>query len=181
MQDWTKDAKQVDLFWQRSQGAGINRRDFLKILAAASASVTVAACTPQSTAQPTTGDDAAPAAANSSAPAAAVPDAEQVFRTATERAEHRPCRTCSAGELFRGHLSVSGGTPRCAAGRSSSTPRSGLAIARIGFRHRGEWCGREGTRRGGHGAINPCRTMHASAHAPSRQVIFLPSSYVRPA
>ena len=84
MQDWTKDAKQVDLFWQRSQGAGINRRDFLKILAAASASVTVAACTPQSTAQPTTGDDAAPAAANSSAPAAAVPDAEQVFRTATD-------------------------------------------------------------------------------------------------
>ena len=84
MQDWTKDAKQVDLFWQCSQGAGINRRDFLKILAAASASVTVAACTPQSTAQPTTGDDAAPAAANSSAPAAAVPDAEQVFRTATD-------------------------------------------------------------------------------------------------
>ena len=37
MQDWTKDQKQLDLFWQRSQAAGVNRRDFMKILAAASA------------------------------------------------------------------------------------------------------------------------------------------------
>lgn len=84
MQDWTKDAKQIDLFWQRSQGAGVNRRDFLKILAAAGSTVALAACAPATVGQPTTGNTAATSAEASSAPAAPVPDAEQVFRTASD-------------------------------------------------------------------------------------------------
>lgn len=84
MQDWTQDAEQVALFQQRSQGAGINRRAFMKILASASAAAALAACAPAPAAQPTTAGAAAPAAAASNSAGAAVPDAEQVFRQATD-------------------------------------------------------------------------------------------------
>ena len=56
MQDWTKDQKQLDLFWQRSQAAGVNRRDFMKILAAASATAALAACAPGGAPAPAGGE-----------------------------------------------------------------------------------------------------------------------------
>ncbi len=74
MQDWTQDPQQLELFEQRSQAAGINRRGFLKMLAGASAAVAMAACAPAPGAAP-----AAPASAPAAA-GAVVPDAEQVFR-----------------------------------------------------------------------------------------------------
>src|SRR5262245_54265478 len=78
IQDWTKDPEQLALFERRSNAAGINRRDFFKILAGASAAVALAACAPSPGAQPASSGAAAPAAP--AAADAAVPDAEQVFR-----------------------------------------------------------------------------------------------------
>ncbi|MFN8439457.1 MAG: ABC transporter substrate-binding protein [Caldilineaceae bacterium] len=90
MQDWTKDATQVELFWQRSQSAGINRRNFLKILAGASTALTLAACAPAVTTSPTVSEATEPAAAEEATAGTPVVDAEQVFRspTDTEPASH---------------------------------------------------------------------------------------------
>ncbi len=44
MQDWTQDPQQLELFQKLAQAAGVNRRSFLKLLAGASAAVTIAAC-----------------------------------------------------------------------------------------------------------------------------------------
>ena len=73
MEHWTKDPQQVELFRRRSQTAGISRREFITILAAAGA---VSAA----------GDLAAP----NRAEAAAVTDAEQVIRSpnANEPSSH---------------------------------------------------------------------------------------------
>ena len=46
MQDWTQDPKQVGLFLQRSAAAGVSRRGFMKILAAAAGTSALAACAP---------------------------------------------------------------------------------------------------------------------------------------
>lgn len=66
MAHWTDDRNQVELFRQRSDAAGINRREFLRILAAAGATTAVSGAAALVTPGP--------------ADAAAVPDAEQVFR-----------------------------------------------------------------------------------------------------
>ena len=77
MQDWTKDQKQIDLFWQRSQAAGVNRRDFMKILAAASATAALAACAPGSAPAGGGGDAAAEAG---SVAGEVLADEQQIFR-----------------------------------------------------------------------------------------------------
>ena len=69
MTDWTKDPQQVELFRKRSEAAGISRREFMKILAAAAAGSTVVSAVDGLM----TPDVAS--AAN------AVPDAEQVLRS----------------------------------------------------------------------------------------------------
>ncbi|MFN8443133.1 MAG: peptide ABC transporter substrate-binding protein [Caldilineaceae bacterium] len=80
MQDWTKDPRQVALFMNRSRAAGMDRRDFLKLLAVAGTGAALAACAPA--AAPSGGEASAPAAGGEAAPAAgaAVADAEQVMR-----------------------------------------------------------------------------------------------------
>lgn len=110
MQHWTNDPQQVDLFRKRSEAAGVSRRDFLKILGAASASAALAACAPAGA--PTGGAGAsqapaAPAAASGSGEGQMVPDAEQVFREAfsTEPASHDFNKDLYCGgqtELFAG-------------------------------------------------------------------------------
>lgn len=106
-QNWVNDPEQVKLFMKRADAGGMNRRTFLRVLAAAGASAAVlAACGPAAT--PTTAPANTPAPAATSAPAntpapaatsapavatatapaavvppkggAPVPDAEQVFR-----------------------------------------------------------------------------------------------------
>jgi ABC-type oligopeptide transport system substrate-binding subunit len=79
MQDWTKDQKQLDLFWQRSQAAGVNRRDFMKILAAASATAALAACAPGGAPAPAGGEGEAAAEAGSAA-GEMLADEQQIFR-----------------------------------------------------------------------------------------------------
>lgn len=78
MQDWTKDQKQVDLFWQRSQAAGVSRRAFMKILAAASATAALAACAPAGESAPAGGEGGAAEAG--SAAGEMLPDEQQIFR-----------------------------------------------------------------------------------------------------
>lgn len=78
MQDWTKDQKQLDLFWQRSQAAGVNRRDFMKILAAASATAALAACAPAGAPAPAGGEGGATEAG--SAAGEMLPDEQQILR-----------------------------------------------------------------------------------------------------
>lgn len=83
MQHWTNDPAQVELFQKRSAAAGIDRRSFLKILAAASASAALAACAPAGPAASggeSGGAAEAPAADSGAAAGAVVADAEQVFR-----------------------------------------------------------------------------------------------------
>jgi len=69
MADWTKDPKQVELFRQRSEAAGISRREFMKILAAAAGASVVSAV-------------GRLAESETASAATIVPDAEQVFRSA---------------------------------------------------------------------------------------------------
>ena len=71
MEDWTKDPQQVELFWLRSQAAGVSRREFLKILAAAAGSSVISAATGPMATQTVSAAPAGPRP---------VPDAEQVFR-----------------------------------------------------------------------------------------------------
>lgn len=78
MQEWTKDQKQLDLFWQRSQAAGVNRRDFMKILAAASATAALAACAPAGAPAPEGGEGGAAEAG--SAAGEMLADDQQIFR-----------------------------------------------------------------------------------------------------
>jgi ABC-type oligopeptide transport system substrate-binding subunit len=80
MQDWTRDPKQVELFMRRSQAAGLNRRDFMKILAAASATAALTACAPSAAPTGEGGGEAAPAAASESAASATLSDDQQIFR-----------------------------------------------------------------------------------------------------
>ncbi len=70
MADWTDDREQVELFQQRSEAAGINRREFIKILAAASGSGVISAV----------GSLVHPGDADAAGGGAPVPDAEQVLR-----------------------------------------------------------------------------------------------------
>lgn len=79
MQEWTKDQKQLDLFWQRSQAAGVNRRDFMKILAAASATAALAACAPAGAPASEGGEGGAAAEAGSAA-GEMLADEQQIFR-----------------------------------------------------------------------------------------------------
>jgi len=69
MADWTRDPKQVELFRQRSDAAGISRREFVRILAAAAAGSSVVSAV---------GGLVTP---NIASAATAVPDAEQVLRS----------------------------------------------------------------------------------------------------
>lgn len=79
MQDWMKDPQQVDLFAQRSEAAGMDRRTFMKMFAMVGIGAALAACAPSAA---PSGGEAAPAAGGEAAPVAgqAVPDEEQVFR-----------------------------------------------------------------------------------------------------
>jgi ABC-type oligopeptide transport system substrate-binding subunit len=89
MQDWTKDPKQVELFMKRSNAAGVNRRDFMKILAAASGTLALAACAAPAPAP--AGGEAPAAGGEAAAEAGAmVPDEQQVVRFAVgnEPASH---------------------------------------------------------------------------------------------
>jgi oligopeptide transport system substrate-binding protein len=70
MTDWTKDPEQVELFRKRSEAAGISRREFMKIVAAAAAGGVVASAVSEM-------------AAPEPASAAMVPDAEQIWRSPT--------------------------------------------------------------------------------------------------
>lgn len=69
MQHWTQDAEQVKLFMQRSAAAGVSRRGFMKILAAAAGTTALAAC----------GAPAAPAPAESGSGEAAAPAAGEML------------------------------------------------------------------------------------------------------
>jgi oligopeptide transport system substrate-binding protein len=94
MTDWTKDPAQVELFRQRSEAAGLSRREFMKILAAAAGTGVVAAV----------GGLAEPETASA---ATMVPDAEQVFRSpyAVEPSSHDFNKDLYCGgetELFAG-------------------------------------------------------------------------------
>ena len=94
MKDWTKDPAQVELFRQRSEAAGISRREFMKILAAAAAGGAVVSVA---------GGLITPEVAS----AAMVPDAEQVFRSpyAVEPSSHDFNKDLYCGgetELFAG-------------------------------------------------------------------------------
>jgi len=87
MQHWTQDSEQVKLFMQRSAAAGVSRRNFMKILAAAAGTTALAACAP--------GGAPAPAESGSSeaaAPAAGemAPDEQQIMRmpSTNEPASH---------------------------------------------------------------------------------------------
>jgi len=100
MKDWTTDPQQVELFWRRSQAAGVNRREFLKILAAAAGSSVVTAIHGSMATQ-------IAAAAPATPGLRAVPDAEQVFRTpwGTDPASHdfnRDLYCDGLTELFAG-------------------------------------------------------------------------------
>ncbi|MEZ4710582.1 MAG: ABC transporter substrate-binding protein [Caldilineaceae bacterium] len=82
MSHWTEDPKQVELFVKRSEAAGMSRRDFMKILGAATgASAFLAAC---GTASPTTGSSETGGESAASGASVAVgemvDDAQQVFR-----------------------------------------------------------------------------------------------------
>src|SRR5438270_6920380 len=90
--DWANDPEQVQLFLKRSQAAGVSRRTFLKILAAAGASSAIlAACGAPATTAPPPANTTAPSG-NTPVPQTTsasqlqprtgqpVPDAEQVFR-----------------------------------------------------------------------------------------------------
>ncbi len=70
MGHWTKDPRQVELFRKRSDAAGISRREFITILAAAAGSSVISA----------SGGLAAPDAASAASEGSPVPDAEQVLR-----------------------------------------------------------------------------------------------------
>ncbi len=68
MQDWTQDSEQVKLFMQRSAAAGVSRRGFMKILAAAAGTTALVAC----------GAPAAPAPADTGSGEAAAPAAGEM-------------------------------------------------------------------------------------------------------
>lgn len=78
MQDWTQDSEQVKLFMQRSAAAGVSRRNFMKILAAAAGTTALAACAPAAPAAAPadtgSGEAAAPAAGEM------VADEQQIVR-----------------------------------------------------------------------------------------------------
>src|SRR5437870_1487228 len=90
--DWANDPEQVELFVKRSESAGVSRRTFLKILAAAGASSAIlAACGAPATTAPAPANTAAPSgntpapqttSASQLQPRAGQPvaDAEQVWR-----------------------------------------------------------------------------------------------------
>src|SRR5512135_2746745 len=83
--NWVNDPEQVKLFQARAESVGMNRRTFLKILAAAGASSAILAACGGPAAAPTTAAPKPTTAATTGAvqpPAggAKVPDAEQVFR-----------------------------------------------------------------------------------------------------
>ncbi len=64
MQDWTQDSEQVKLFMQRSAAAGVSRRGFMKILAAAAGTTALVACGAPAAPAPAdtgSGETAAPA------------------------------------------------------------------------------------------------------------------------
>lgn len=120
--DWANDPEQVELFVKRSEAAGVSRRTFLKILAAAGASSAIlAACGAPATTAPS-GQTPAPATAAPSGqtPAAAtaapqttsaaqlpprtgqpVADAEQVFR---DFINDEPASQDFNGDLYCGGL-----------------------------------------------------------------------------
>jgi ABC-type oligopeptide transport system substrate-binding subunit len=128
--NWWKDKEQLDLFARRIQAAGIDRRAFLAVMAAASAGMITAACgapasptaatvaRPTEVPKPTAGATAAPAAASPAAkptevvkpaagaglPADAAPEKDQVLRTAwfTEPA-HMDSNKADYGNAW-GHL-----------------------------------------------------------------------------
>lgn len=87
MQDWTQDSEQVRLFMKRSAAAGVSRRGFMQILAAAAGTTVLAAC----------GAPAAPAPADTGSSEAAAPvagemvaDEQQIMRmpSTNEPASH---------------------------------------------------------------------------------------------
>ncbi|MEZ4861449.1 MAG: ABC transporter substrate-binding protein [Caldilineaceae bacterium] len=82
MQDWTKDPQQVELFVKRSEAAGVSRRDFMKILAAASgAGLVVAACGPNAPVESGSGGETAATTSGGEATAGAMaPDEQQIVR-----------------------------------------------------------------------------------------------------
>ncbi|MEP7198233.1 MAG: ABC transporter substrate-binding protein, partial [Chloroflexota bacterium] len=116
-QNWANDPAQVEIFVKRSEAAGVDRRTFLRVLAAAGASAAIlAACGPATT--PAPANTAAPAPANTTAPAntavpqsttaavvqptkpaagAPVPDAEQVFR---DTSNDEPASMDFNGDLY---------------------------------------------------------------------------------
>jgi oligopeptide transport system substrate-binding protein len=71
MEAWAKDPQRVELFWQRSRAAGMSRREFVKILAAAAGGSAVSAVG---------GLTAVPTTAAALVGAKPVADAEQVLR-----------------------------------------------------------------------------------------------------
>ncbi|MBI5876186.1 MAG: twin-arginine translocation signal domain-containing protein [Chloroflexi bacterium] len=125
--DWVNDPEQVKLFQARAESGGMNRRTFLKILAAAGASSAILAACGGPTTAPTmapvapttagTAPTAAPAVATPTKPAAVattaavqppaggkVPDAEQVFRDGS----YMPAEPASMD--FNGNLYCAGCT-----------------------------------------------------------------------
>ena len=78
MQDWTQDSEQVKLFMRRSAAAGVSRRGFMQILAAAAGTTVLAACAPAAPAaapaETGSGEAAAPAAGEM------VADEQQIVR-----------------------------------------------------------------------------------------------------
>ncbi len=87
MQDWTQDSEQVKLFMKRSAAAGVSRRGFMQILAAAAGTTALVAC----------GAPAAPAPADTGSSEAAAPvagemvaDEQQIMRmpSTNEPASH---------------------------------------------------------------------------------------------
>ncbi len=105
--NWANDPEQVAEFVERSEAAGVSRRQFLKILAAAGASSAIlAACGAPATSAPssTTAPSANTPAAGSTTAAvqppktgAPVPDAEQVFR---DRNDDEPASMDFNGDLY---------------------------------------------------------------------------------
>ncbi|MBI1801472.1 MAG: peptide ABC transporter substrate-binding protein [Chloroflexi bacterium] len=109
-QDWANDPEQVELFLKRAQDGHMDRRTFLRVLAAAGASSAIlAACGPAATTAPAPAATTAPAPAATTAPAAqqppktgqVVPDAEQVFRDSTNS---EPASQDFNGNLYCGGL-----------------------------------------------------------------------------
>lgn len=108
--DWANDPEQVELFIKRSEAAGVSRRTFLKILAAAGASSAIlAACGAPSTPAPSATTAPGPAATPTTAAGSQlqprtgqpVADAEQVFR---DTANTEPTSMDFNGDLYCGGL-----------------------------------------------------------------------------